>query len=390
MPFSKNFVPLQSNLYRIITKTFKTMKKLFYCLTAVALVAGLASCDKKDKEETDGVNPTTPTTTDVEFAGGYVEFYGTDYGTEANNFSLALYTDMTADEDGYFNSKGSDVQIDLYAEGGEDEDGNITLVAGTYTLSDDEDYPAGTFSVDYSKWFEIDDAGEQTRYGIKEGTVVIAANGDAYDIKINLVDSLGNTRIGTYNGELDVYDEREDPYDGEPTEAEKITVNAPKDSIEAYNYGDYYNSGTDNLAIYVWDDNTTVSLSLYVASGATTLPVGEYKFADDYSDMSLEAGELYYSMFAIGSYAVTEDAYYWLTDGTVNVSLGEDSIYTISGTLTSHYGSEISVNYTGKVAIEDNSDYDDDDDDDDASYVAPKNIRKAAVNHKKAALRIKK
>ncbi len=322
------------------------MKKLFYCLAAVALVAGLASCDKKDKEKNEGVTPTTTDTTEVEFIEGYATFYGTDY-SEANKFELVLYTDMTTDSEGYFNSKGSAVQIDLYTNGGETEDGEIKLVAGTYTLSADEDYPAGTFSTNYSTWCEVDDAGEQTGYGIKEGTVVIALSGDVYDIKINLVDSLGNTRIGTYNGALEIYER----YDYEPTTPTTITIDAPADSIEAANYGDYYGDGVDNLALYIWDDNAAVELSLYVANGVTALPVGEYKFADDYSEMSLEAGQLYWGMFTVGSYAATEEAYYWLNDGTLTVSEA-DGVYTIEGTLKSHYGSEISVNYTGAVTLE--------------------------------------
>ncbi len=354
------------------------MKKLFYCLAAVALVAGLASCDKKENEAT---------TTEVEFVEGYATFNGTDY-SEANNFELVLYTDMTTDSEGYFNSKGSAVQIDLYTNGGETEDGEIKLVAGTYTLSADEDYPAGTFSTNYSTWCEVDDAGEQTGYGIKEGTVVIALSGDVYDIKINLVDSLGNTRIGTYNGAIEIDDGRTDFYANEPTDVESITVNAPADSIMAYDFGVYEGDVTRNLDITIWDANTTVTLSLYIDSAKHELVAGDYTFAEDYSDMTLVPGYAYWGFIPVNSYVATDDVYFYLEDGTLNVTLGKDSVYTISGTLKSHYGSEISVNYTGKIAIEEYS-YDDDDDYG-ISYVAPKNIRKVATNHKKASLCIKK
>ncbi len=329
------------------------MKKLVYTLTMVVAIACMAtSCDKdkdnndpKDTTKNDSI-PVDSTVTPaeaIEFAEGYVSFYGTQY-SETNNHMLVLYTDMTMDDDGYFNSKGYALQLDLYTT---DEE----LVAGKYTLSDDEAYPAGTFSAEYSAWVDVDDAGEQTDYGIQAGTVNIALAGDIYTIDINLTDSLGNERVAHYEGALEIYDERENPYDYEPTTPTTITVNAPADSIEATNYGDYYDNGTDNLVLDIWDDNTTVSLSLYVANGATALPVGEYKFANDYSEMSLEAGSLYWGMFIVGSYAATEEDYYWLNDGTLTVSEA-DGVYTIVGTLKSYYGSEISVNYKGAVTLE--------------------------------------
>lgn len=324
------------------------MKKLVYALTMVAAIACMAtSCDKdknepNDTTKNDSIPVVTPVDT-IEFVGGYISFYGTDY-SETNNHLLVLYTDMDSDDDGYFASEGYALQLDLYTT---DEE----LVAGKYTLSTDETYPAGTFSAKYSAWYDIDDAGEQTLYGIQAGAVNIAIDGDIYTIDINLTDSLGNERVARYEGALEIYDERDNPYEYEPTTPTTITINAPADSIEAYNYGDYYGDGVDNLAIYVWDDNTVVSLSLYVANGTTALPVGEYKFADDYSEMSLEPGQLYWSYFPLGCYAATDEAYYWLTDGTLTVSKADD-VYTISGTLKSYYGSKISIIYKGAVTLE--------------------------------------
>lgn len=122
------------------------MKKLVYALTMVAAIACMAtSCDKdnndpKDTTKTDSipVDSTVTPTEAIEFAEGYVLFYGTQY-SETNNHVLVLYTDMTTDDEGYFNSKGYALQLDLYTT---DEE----LVAGKYTLSNDETYPAGTFS----------------------------------------------------------------------------------------------------------------------------------------------------------------------------------------------------------------------------------------------------
>lgn len=321
-------------------------KKLVYALTMVAAVACIATSCKKDKDteptQPDD-SPVVPVVADTaSFFGGYIEFYGTDY-SEANNYSLVLYTDMTTDDDGYFNSKGSAVQIDLYTE-------DTVLTAGKYTLSAGT-YEAGTFDVEYTIWVEIDDNGNQTPYGIQDGTVELAIADDIYTININLTDSLGNARVGQYVGTLDIYDERLNPYDYEPTTPVEITINAPADSIEAANYGDFYEIGMDNINITLWDDDNSVVLSLNVETGATTLPTGAYTVANDYSAMTLNAGYLYYGMFTVGSYAGNDEAIYWITDGKLDVS-ETDGIYTISGALKSYYGSTININYTGAITLE--------------------------------------
>ena len=311
------------------------MKKIMYALTLVAAVALATSCEKE--KEPGNENPVDNA---IQFVDGYISFYGTDY-SETNNFNIVLYTDMTTDEDGYFNSKGQAVQLDLYTT-------DTVLVSGKYTLST-ETYEAGTFDSEYTAWYEIDDEGNQTTLGIKDGVVELSINNDVYTINISLTDSLDSVHVGKFVGALEIYDERENPYAYEPTTPTALTIAAPADSIEVKNYGDYMETGTDNLSITLWDDNYSVVLSLFVESGATELPVGTYTFATDYSAMTIEPGEWFY-FFPVGSYAGNDEVMFWLVDGSVEVAKTDD-VYTISGELKSYYGTTIKVNYTGAVTV---------------------------------------
>ena len=196
----------------------------------------------------------------------------------------------------------------------------------------------------------VDDEGNQTTLGIKDGVVELSINNDVYTINISLTDSLDSVHVGKFVGALEIYDEREDPYAYEPKTPTALTIAAPADSIEVENYGDYMETGTDNLSITLWDDNYSVVLSLFVESGATELPVGTYTFATDYSAMSVEPGELFYGFFPVGSYAGNDEVMFWLVDGNIVVAKSGDE-YAISGELKSYYGTTVKVSYTGAVTV---------------------------------------
>ena len=105
------------------------------------------------------------------------------------------------------------------------------------------------------------------------------------------------------------------------------------------------------MTLLLWDDNAAVSLELFTEAGATSLPTGTYTFAEDGSAMTLLPGELVYGFIPSGSYASTEDAVYWLSEGELNINKTDDG-YTIDGTLKSHFGSTITINYTGKADVQ--------------------------------------
>lgn len=327
MPFSKNFVPLQSNLYRIITKTFKTMKKLFYCLTAVALVAGLASCDKKDKEVSDDTNKVTGNFFKIEVSdetsdGAYVvttpqdttTSYYCDVITKAD---FDLYeSDAAYVEDiiAYYNER-----IEYYAALGYDITLAEMLEGSLYTGVDEYEYTFLESSTDY--------------YAV---AVRIAEDGSMVGSVEKQLFHTGDVTPSEIKFEFSI---------------DTVTVDSINLIITPSNNDQYltYLFSESELSDYDSEEDALRDYESYYESWGYTL---------------LGTGETYFTLNN------------WVEESGKQILLvaGYDGGFT---TAVTRYEFNFDV-------------ADEDDDDDDASYVAPKSIRKAAVNHKKAALRIKK
>lgn len=273
-------------------------------------------------------------------------YYGTEY-SDAYNYYTQLATAMQIDSMGNYASAGQVVTLDLYSV-------DSVLTEGTYTLSSGT-YAAGTFDVEYTKWYEFDDKGEYVEFGIKSGTVNVAKSGENYVFTVNLVDSLDKVRTGYFTGNLVVQDQTggsSDDYAGEPETPTQATLTIPSDSIAASNYGDYYEAGTDNISLEMWDENGGyIALELFTETGATALPVGTFNFGTTYEANTLLPGALFWGIFPTGSFAAVNEDYFWLEGGSVTIAL-TDNVYTITVAATSHFGSTINATYTGAVTLE--------------------------------------
>ena len=310
------------------------MKKIFSLVAGVSLLIFATSCDPTTPPE----DNSTPPEGYTHLTDGRAVFYGTEY-TETYNYEISLATDMEVDEDGYYASAGHTVTLDLYSA-------DSVLAEGTYTLTA-ENYDAGALHVEYTNWSDINDNGESMEYGIKSGTVEVAKSGEKYKFTINLVDSLDQVRKGYFFGNLMIYGSNLEPMT--PTQA---TLTIPSDSIAASNYGDYYEVGTDNISLEMWDANGGyIALELFTEKGATSLPVGTFNFATTYAANTLLPGALFGGMFPTGSFAAVNEDYFWLERGSVTIALTEN-VYTITVAATSHFGSTINATYTGAVTLE--------------------------------------
>ena len=317
------------------------MKKLFSLVAGVSLLIFAASCEKEQP-----VTPPVDNTTDsLIFATATAGYYGTE-NSEAYNYYTQLATTMQVDSNGYYASAGQVATLDLYSV-------DSVLTEGTYTLSSGT-YAAGTCDVKYTKWYEFNDKGEYVTFGIKSGTVKVAKSGEKYVFTVNLVDSLDKVRTGYFTGDLMVQDQTEstsDSYAGEPETPTQATFAIPSDSIAASNYGDVYEIGADNISLEMWDQNGGyIALELLTTTGATTLPVGTFNVATTYAINTLLPGSLFWGMFPTGSYAATNEAYFWLETGSVTIALTEN-VYTITVAAASHFGSTINATYTGAVTL---------------------------------------
>ena len=303
-------------------------------MAGVSLLIFAASCEKEQP-----ITPPVDNKTDsLIFATAAAGYYGTQY-SEAYNYYTQLATAMQVDSAGNYASAGQVVTLDLYSV-------DSVLTEGTYTLSSGT-YAAGTFDVEYTKWYEFNDKGEYVTFGIKSGTVEVAKSGEKYKFTINLVDSLDQVRKGYFFGNLMIYGSNLEPMT--PTQT---TLTIPSDSIAASNYGDYYEVGTDNISLEMWDANGGyIALELFTEKGATSLPVGTFNFATTYAANTLLPGALFWGMFPTGSFAAVNEDYFWLEGGSVTIALTEN-VYTITVAATSHFGSTINATYTGAVTLE--------------------------------------
>ena len=311
-------------------------------MAGVSLLIFAASCEKEQP-----ITPPVDNKTDsLIFATAAAGYYGTQY-SEAYNYYTQLATAMQVDSAGNYASAGQVVTLDLYSV-------DSVLTEGTYTLSSGT-YAAGTFDVEYTKWYEFNDKGEYVTFGIKSGTVKVAKSGEKYVFTVNLVDSLDKVRTGYFTGDLVVQDQTEstgDDYAGEPETPTEATFAIPSDSISASNYGDYYEVGTDNISLEMWDANGGyIALELFTEKGATTLPVGTFNFGTTYAANTMLPGALFWGMFPTGSFAAVNDNYFWLEGGSATIALTEN-VYTITVAATSHFGSTINATYTGAVTLE--------------------------------------
>ena len=93
------------------------------------------------------------------------------------------------------------------------------------------------------------------------------------------------------------------------------------------------------------------------ANGSETLPAGTYEAAIVTSNEQVAPGQIIAGNIAlykngVGSYAVLSDTEaLWITDGSLNVQVA-NGVYTITGTLTSYYGSTVNVSYTGAIEFQ--------------------------------------
>ncbi len=356
------------------------MKKVFYFMALVAMATLTFSCDKDPEVKPDEGGETNdtiiPEDNGIEFVEGYVDYYGTLY-SETYNFNVVLYTEMTTDEEGYFNSKGNAVQLDLYTT-------DSTSFAGTYTIANN--YNAGSCEPEYSAWYEIDDAGEQTWYGLKEGTITVTKDGDVYSITMDLIDSLDVTHKGYFTGVLEFYDNtsggegeyEDDPYAYEPTEP--LALNHTAESASATNYGDYYGTGANNYTLELYADTLSIGVELFTAANSEGLEAGTYQFAETYEAGTMLPGSLFWGMFPSGTYAMSNNIALWFVDGSLTIAKDGEN-YDISANLTSAYGSTLELSYHGEIPVEV---YEEE------SYEAParKATKKVAFSSKKQNKRI--
>lgn len=122
---------------------------------------------------------------------------------------------------------------------------------------------------------------------------------------------------------------------------------------EAYQYGDAFESGTDDWLIAIGNDDEELAFELFTASGAST-PVGTYTIDTNYT---LAAGTIWdgsYSDEGIlpGYCNYTTYDYAYPSSGTLSIAKS-GSNYTITVRMKDELGHSITADYSGTLTIKD-------------------------------------
>ena len=147
--------------------------------------------------------------------------------------------------------------------------------------------------------------------------------------------------------------EEEMYYQLEPTTPITFDMNAIQAQCAAY--GNVFNENSVNFSVVLINAaGQGLVLDMNAANGSETIPAGTYEVAivtaaEQITPGMIIAGNLGLYQNGVGSYAVLSDSEaLWIENGSLNVQVA-DGNYTISGTLTSHYGSTVNVSYTGAL-----------------------------------------
>ena len=269
------------------------------------------------------------------------EYYATDYSA---TYNYCLYISNIGLQDGYAVAGGIYYMVDLYGlEPVIDEEGYLTVPAGTYTFDPNDGCAEWSVGNQYSGYFAINAEGTaydgQATYD--DVTVVVGEDSIVIECVIQ-----GKNHKVTYNGVPKFFV-------GIPLEDTTFQANVIQGVYYANQYTDAY-----NYFVYLSDlgfdeeGNTVANATYYAmdlygvepaidAEGNLTIPAGTYTF--DYYDSAAEwtMGNYYSSFVKVNADYTGFDYYLAFDDGVVVVTEnGIEALFEIDGSFHT-------VTYTG-------------------------------------------
>lgn len=304
------------------------MKKYFFIAMAAVLGLAVASCEKKPEAE---VSPLKIEVSDITGIGATVtvtcsttDYFYWDVATPedlaeyANPYEYWVNELMISEE--YYNEH-ADYYAERYGVTSYDD------IKAEYLLTTEDTY-------DYA-------LAPETEY------VVFAFRlNEDLTLKSTLIDTVHFTT-------LEGPSEEEMYYQLEPTTPITFDLNALQAQYTAY--GNIFNENSVYFSVVLFNaEEQGLVLSMNAANGSETLPAGTYEVAsvttkEQVAPGQIIAGNLALLQGGLGSFATISDSeVLWIENGSLNVQVA-DGVYTITGTLTSHYGSTVNVSYTGAL-----------------------------------------
>ena len=316
------------------------MKKIFLFLVAVSLVS-FASAAPVVKTHAKNFNRTAKHATVVKHAVAAdpialneldaIEFnFYASYSTETEfDYSLIIFNNNEEAE--FLPQIELDIQTAVKDEFvGEYSPAKNNLVldySALYLVADNEDGYETLDLTDASCTVELKDG----KYTVK-GTATIEG-GQVYTFEVTAEAAINDA---------------EHPY--EPQEPQTLDMNILSGEVDA-EYASY------GIIDVVFTTSEADIILEYITSDtkATTVPAGTYKISDDEDATNTFIVGYFMSMYGVaaGSYVATDDAYFYLAEGTVKVEKVEKGT-KVSCDAKSYYGTPVKFEYTIEATAIDN------------------------------------
>lgn len=304
------------------------MKKFLSFATLALTVLMFASCEKKPE----------PEKTIFTFSSE-VDGTSATISVSCSEPNSTYFWSVLTEED--YNEYAT--QEELLAMIREDYEKYAEFYEMLYGITSFEEYVEASVSQGDDEW-TYEDLDPETKYIIWAVKV---------DSELKALSKIETAEFTT--GEAPEVNEEEIYYANEPTTPQTLTWNMPE--AYAISYGTYWGENTSNFNLVMGDDSKAVYLDLICAANLTELPAGTFTACSAYDEVlpvgSFVGGDMYLYQYQYGgSYGVTSDSKaYWLEGGSLTIAKNGET-YNISGTLISHYGSKITVSYTGTIMVE--------------------------------------
>lgn len=303
------------------------MKKLF-SLAVVALAMMFVSCNTPN-------TPTPPATENLEMDVYFLEWYGDYYQNGTTNFVLQLMEDINT-------YSGTFIAIDFCKEG------KAITPEGTYTASNTHE--AGHFFIgDGNMGSNIGEMKDSWLEGdmepIEEGTLVITQQSIGVYKCVFTYKNKEYVAIaqGMSNG----------AYPSEPIDP--ITASFSGSTAEGTYYGTTSVGSKEYMASLGLTNGFVAMIDFFADETASpdVLPAGTYTFANNGAAGTMMQGRFYQgNLYPSIIYHITStqavDQGFYLHDGSLNVAYA-DGVYTITGTVVSACGSQLTINFTGSI-----------------------------------------
>lgn len=225
------------------------------------------------------------------------------------------------------------------------------LADGTYNLATDEqELKAETI---YGITKQTIEGKDTTQVAAQDAVLNVTIEGDNVNYKFDVTFADGDKEEITYNGKAPEVIDANGLW--EPETPSEITINADACGYGIIYLGDYYADADYSQVELLLLDKTTGDEAYFMGilsstdnKKATDLPAGEFAITNDLyiGDDGFFPGT-YFDQYPY-IYVSSTEGMYWPQSGSVTIANNEGT-YTITISVLSYYGSNITINYTGEV-----------------------------------------